>query len=53
VLTSAVEEERIAEVLTARRRVADTCDALIDLALENGGADNVTAVLGQYDIPTA
>ena len=50
-LTSAVDDDRIAQVLTARRRLDDTCRALIDLALENGGADNITAVVGQYDIP--
>jgi protein phosphatase len=50
-LTSAVDDDRIAQVLTARRRLDDTCRALIDLALENGGADNITAVVAQYDIP--
>jgi protein phosphatase len=50
-LTSAVDEDRIAQVLTERRRLDDTCRTLIDLALENGGADNITAVVGQYDIP--
>ena len=50
-LTSAVDDDRIAQVLTARRRLDDTCRALIDLALDNGGADNITAVVAQYDIP--
>jgi protein phosphatase len=50
-LTSAVDDDHIAEILTARRRLDATCQALIDLALENGGADNITAVVGQYDIP--
>ena len=50
-LTSTVEEEQIADVLALRRRLDEQCDALIDLALERGGPDNVTVVLAQYRVP--
>ena len=50
-LTSQVSDDRIAEVLALRRSLDQHCETLIDLALQQGGADNVTVVLGQYRIP--
>ena len=50
-LTDVVPEERIAEVLTFRRDASEQCRLLVDLALRAGTADNVTAVLAQYEIP--
>jgi serine/threonine protein phosphatase PrpC len=38
-------------VLASRRAPAEQCDLLIDLALANGGEDNATVVLAQYDVP--
>jgi serine/threonine protein phosphatase PrpC len=50
-LTEMVPEEAIAGVLRAPGPSADACRALVDLALEAGGKDNVTVVLGRYKIP--
>ena len=44
-------QDRIAEVLALRRSLDQHCETLIDLALQQGGADNVTVMLGQYRIP--
>lgn len=50
-LTDMVTERDIADALHAPGSAADCCRALIDLALEGGGNDNVTVVLGRYSIP--
>ena len=46
-------DETIARVLEESRTSAQGCRRLLDLALENGGKDNVTVVLGRYRIPQA
>ncbi len=50
-LSSVVPHERIADILANRRRLEDTCQALVDLSLDAGGPDNVTVLLAQYSIP--
>ena len=50
-LTDQVDDEHIADILTPYRRLDEQCQALIDLSLEAGGHDNVTAVMAQYAIP--
>jgi serine/threonine protein phosphatase PrpC len=50
-LTDMVPDEKIAAVLAAPGPAAAPCRALVDLALEAGGKDNVTVVLGRYRIP--
>jgi serine/threonine protein phosphatase PrpC len=50
-LTEMVSDETIARVLAAPGPSADACQRLVDLALEEGGKDNVTVVLGRYRIP--
>lgn len=50
-LSSVVPHERIADLLAQRRRLDETSQGLVDLALEAGGPDNVTVVLAQYSIP--
>jgi protein phosphatase len=50
-LTDLVSEAAIREVLRCAGTAADACRALVDLALEAGGKDNVTVVLGRYHIP--
>jgi protein phosphatase len=52
-LTDMVSDETIAGVLSAARSSAEACRRLVDLALEAGGKDNVTVVLGRYRIPDA
>jgi serine/threonine protein phosphatase PrpC len=50
-LTEMVDEEEIAGVLMRDQSAQDTCQTLVDLALEHGGADNVTVLLAKYEIP--
>lgn len=50
-LTDLVPETTICEVLRSAGSAADACQALVNLALEAGGRDNVTVVLGRYHIP--
>jgi protein phosphatase len=50
-LTEMVDEEEIAMVLMRGLSAQDTCQALVDLALEHGGKDNVTVLLAKYEIP--
>jgi protein phosphatase len=50
-LTDLVSEAAIREVLRKVGTAADACRALVDLALEAGGKDNVTVVMGRYRIP--
>lgn len=46
-----VDEEEIAGVLMRDQSAQDTCQTLVDCALEHGGADNVTVLLAKYEIP--
>ncbi len=52
-LTEMVPASKIAEVLRQQGSAAAACRALVDLALEAGGKDNVTVVVGRYRIPGA
>jgi protein phosphatase len=47
-LTDMVEDTAIAEVLRGAGTAAEACHTLVDLALDNGGKDNVTVVLARY-----
>jgi protein phosphatase len=49
-LTEMIPEGAIADVLRKPGPAADVCATLVDLALEAGGKDNVTVVLGRYHI---
>jgi PPM family protein phosphatase len=51
-LTEMVSDEAIADVLTRIPASADACQALVELALENGGKDNVTVVIARYSVTT-
>ena len=50
-LTDMVPDAEIADALALRRQPDEQCQALIDAALDAGGEDNITALLGQYEIP--
>jgi protein phosphatase len=52
-LTEMVPDEAIARELAVSGPSADACRRLVDLALEAGGKDNVTVVLGRYRMPLA
>ena len=44
-LHGAVEEDDIISVLSSGRSLESMCDLLLQLALDNGGTDNITAIL--------
>src|SRR5262245_58851545 len=44
-LTDMIDDNQVAQVLQTRPAADDACQALVDLALEHGGRDNVTVVL--------
>lgn len=48
-LYDVVKDEEIAPILTATAPAAAACRALVDLALERGAPDNVTAVVSRYE----
>lgn len=50
-LTDMVDDAGIGSVLASTESSDAACRRLVDLALENGGKDNVTAVLARYSIP--
>jgi protein phosphatase len=47
-LTDMIQDMTIAEVLGQPRPAGEACQALVERALEAGGKDNVTVVLGRY-----
>ena len=50
-LTEMVHEDDVLEIL---RRIEDSgqaCRAVVDLALQHGGKDNVTVLIARYHIP--
>jgi protein phosphatase len=50
-LTEMISESAIAEVLGhSTTPAADVCQQLVDLALDGGGRDNITVVLGRYRV---
>jgi serine/threonine protein phosphatase PrpC len=52
-LTDMVDDEGIGRVLAGSESSEAACRRLVDLALDNGGKDNVTVVLARYSIPEA
>ena len=52
-LTDLVDDETIAAMLTKATSSRDACAALLALALERGGRDNITVVAAIYTIPAA
>jgi protein phosphatase len=47
-LTETVEDDTIAHVLRDAQSAQNACQALVDLALANGGVDNVTVVVTHF-----
>jgi serine/threonine protein phosphatase PrpC len=52
-LTEMVETATIADTLRAAATAREACEALVELALEGGGKDNVTVVLARYKFESA
>lgn len=50
-LTDLVTDEEIAHTLGPGGEAQELCEALVGLALDRGGKDNVTVVLARYEIP--
>jgi serine/threonine protein phosphatase PrpC len=50
-LTDAVEEAKIAEILAADTTPDAQARTLVDLAIDSGGQDDATALVGRYHIP--
>jgi protein phosphatase len=50
-LTDMVDDVDIELVLNSASSAKSACRSLIDLALKNGGRDNVTVVVARYSIP--
>ena len=50
-LTDMVENEDIESVLNSASSAKSACRSLVDLALKNGGRDNVTVIVARYSIP--
>jgi PPM family protein phosphatase len=50
-LTDMVAESEIQSVLAKAPAAKDACRLLVDLALANGGKDNITVVVARYSIP--
>jgi protein phosphatase len=51
-LSDMVEDKLIESVLNEATTAKAACRSLIDLALSNGGRDNVTAIVARYSIPS-
>jgi protein phosphatase len=47
-LTDMVDATTIGSILQSSASSDDACQALVELALQNGGKDNVTVVLARY-----
>jgi protein phosphatase len=50
-LTDLVPDDTIATVLNATPASNDACQALLQLALDGGGKDNITVVVAGYSFP--
>jgi protein phosphatase len=50
-LTDLVRDDEIAKLMLAGRTSDETCQRLVDLALERGGTDNITVVVARYTMP--
>jgi PPM family protein phosphatase len=51
-LSDMVPDAEITGILGRKIAPQPTCEALIELALHNGGKDNVTAIVADFELPT-
>ena len=51
-LTDMVEDTMIEQVLNEAPSSRAACKSLVDLALSNGGRDNITVIVARYSIPS-
>jgi len=49
--TDRVRDDEISRILATHTAADTACRALVDLALERGGQDNVTVVIARYSVP--
>jgi protein phosphatase len=52
-LTDMVDESTIADTLRVQVNPDTACRTLVDLALDHGGRDNVTVVIGRFSVEPA
>ena len=52
-LTEMVDDQTITEVMSRISAPADCCQELVNLALQNGGRDNVTVLIARYIVKSA
>ena len=50
-LTDCVDDDTIAATLGLARSAEETCQRLVQLALEGGGRDNITAIVATFEFP--
>ena len=50
-LTGMVDDAEIESVLTQFSPAVDACQTLVELALNNGGGDNITVIIARFSIP--
>ncbi len=50
-LSDLVDDDELGRILGEHTAPDAACGALVDLALDRGGGDNITAVVGRYEFP--
>ena len=50
-LNDMVDDESISRIMSAHERPDDAAQSLLDIALDNGGRDNVTVIVARYHVP--
>jgi protein phosphatase len=50
-LSDLVTDEEMAGILSDKQNAQDACNVLLDLAMDRGGPDNITVVVGKYESP--
>jgi len=50
-LSDMVDDSQIEAVLNEAPSAKTACQSLVDLALSNGGRDNITVIVARYSIP--